>query len=300
ECRLAYEVAKKFSRGLLKLATEARRKSRQVQGYNGYFGKDICEHMKRMHIDCSVRPGVLLLPSQLSTDTWSSAHSRMDSSSHNSSTHNNANRNDSSTSPSNLRQCTHKDKACVFTNCELLFQHGYLHCVAQKTRGKKMPSSNHALTFSATKNAIYDFHLHLFLKNTYFFESRGSFFFFCFCFFCAIAFFFFMYTRTKQNNEHVSRRTYLPNHISMEKKITLCTHQLISMTYYLEFFHMASQKWICGRIQYATKDVITLLYLSPQPNNTVPAVAQQIIFPRDSLLIRPITLQNLLRKPSSF
>ncbi|ETO06193.1 hypothetical protein RFI_31205, partial [Reticulomyxa filosa] len=123
---LAYELARTFHSRLSILETQARQKLRLVQGYNGYFGKDIFEHMQHMKMDCCLVQNLMSLPSVESLPPSKNSSGTLKFLKLN-----------PKTAGYNNGHCIHKDKHCCFVNCELLLNHGYFTCVGQKTRGRK-------------------------------------------------------------------------------------------------------------------------------------------------------------------
>ncbi|ETO11864.1 hypothetical protein RFI_25514, partial [Reticulomyxa filosa] len=109
-CEFAYEMARIFKRSVNQLAMEVREKSRQIDGYKGFFGKDIFEHMKKIGMDCC------LVASGNNNDILMGRHK-----------------------DSKKCKCTHKDYSCVITHCELLLRCGYLCCTGQKNSWQKIP-----------------------------------------------------------------------------------------------------------------------------------------------------------------
>ncbi|ETO25426.1 hypothetical protein RFI_11711, partial [Reticulomyxa filosa] len=170
ECRVAFELARTFSNQIWALAMDVRKNSHQVEGYKGYFGRDICHHMKRMRMDCVLLKMLSSLPAMEMLGNKPNSKTGSDHTSDE--THNY--RKSAATFPrTHFHKCTHKNDRCALANCELLLIHGYLDCTGQKTRGNRLPRDDQWVTFSSNKNTIYNFNFHLFQKNKRFFELFG-------------------------------------------------------------------------------------------------------------------------------
>ncbi|ETN99594.1 hypothetical protein RFI_37874 [Reticulomyxa filosa] len=281
ECRLAYELARTFNSRLSALASQARRNSRQIHGYRGYFGKDIYQHMIQMKMDCCLMQNLLSLPS---IECLSSKASPNGSLHHLELTWQNSGENG---------KCTHKNKSCCFVNCELLLRHGYLGLTGQKTRGNRLPPDPSVVAFSPNKDTIYAFNRYLFLKNKRFFEIldlrikpatqvpsskqlNGP--------NCPALF---AESMTETVEPNLRGNTNLA--CDGEKKQIRESWTKGSQ---LEIYHINSQGWIPGQIISDNQDRLIIIYLSPQTNALssvlTESVWQQITVRRDSPLLKPI------------